>query len=288
MENVIVSNQKEFNRLKENFRREGLNKIHILADFDKTLTKAFVNGQSVPSIISILRDGNYLTLDYAKKAQGLYDKYHPFEVDLDIEKSEKKKMMEEWWRVHFNLLIKSGLNKKDIEQVIQSPQIQFREGFLEFVDLLKRDNIPLVIISSAGLGKESISLKIEKEGKLYDNIYIISNSFNWDENGDAVSIKEPIIHGANKDETSISASPEAFKAIKTRKNVILIGDSLDDIGMVEGFNYENLIKIGFLNYFENIEIDKYISKYQEIYDIVITKDSSLVFLNYLLKEISIN
>jgi 5'-nucleotidase len=286
MKNVIIPNQKEFNRLKENFIKDGLSKIHILSDFDRTLTNAFVNGENIPSILSVLRDGSYLTPDYAQKAHELYNKYHSVEVDPNIARTEKKEIMEEWWRKHFNLLIESGLKKSDIAKIVQSEKIKFREGFSKFVDLLKKNNIPLIIMSSSGLGKESISLKLVKEGKLYDNIHIISNDFNWDKDGNAVSVKEPIIHGANKDETLINDFDEIFQSVKDRKNVILIGDSPDDVGMVEGFKYDNLLKIGFLNYLEDEKIDENLSRYKEIYDIVAVKDSSLDFLNGLLQDIS--
>jgi len=275
MENIIISDEKKFKEIEERFKEDGLNKIHILADFDKTLTKAFVDGEETPSIISVLRDGSYLTQDYAHRAQELYNKYHPIENDLNIPKEKKKRLMAEWWIAHFELLIKSGLNKKDIERVIKSNKIQFREGFLEFMDFLRENNIPLVIISSAGLGRESISQKLEQEKKFYDNIYIISNSFEWDESGKAIAIKQPIVHCANKDETLVQDFPDIFRAIKDRRNVILLGDSLDDIGMIGGLDYDNLIKIGFLNNRERNREDAYRSNY----DVLILDDSSLDFIN---------
>jgi 5'-nucleotidase len=254
--------------------------MHVLADFDRTLTKAFVNGKNIPSLISILRDGNYLTLDYAKKANDLYTKYHPIEIDPLVPDEEKKRMMHEWWTTHFDLLIKSGLNKKDLIGVVNDGKVKFREEFLEFIGFFKMYSIPLVILSSSGLGGDTISMILKKEGKLYDNIYIISNSYKWDENGNAISVKQPIIHVMNKDETAIRDYP-FFGVIKDRKNVLLLGDSLGDINMVKGFEYDNLIKIGFLN--ENMEEN--LESYKRNYDIVILNDSSLKYVNNLLREL---
>jgi len=121
---------------------------------------------------------------------------------------------------------------------------------------------------------------LEKEKKLYPNVYIISNSFKWDEKGRAIGVKKPIIHSMNKDETVIKNFP-FYKKLMKRKNVILLGDNLEDIGMIEGFDYDNLIRIGFLN--ENIEIN--LNEYKKTYDILILHDSSLNFINALLKEI---
>lgn len=282
MENVIIPNEERFKETERRFQEGGLSKVHVLADFDKTLTRAFVDGKEVPSVISILRDGSFLTPDYASKAQALYDKYHPLENDKTISEEEKKRLMAEWWTTHFELLIQSGLNKKDIERVVKSGRIKFRDGFSELADFLRDSNIPLVIMSSAGLGVESISQRLEQEGKLSDNIHIISNAFEWDKDGRAVSVRQPIVHGSNKDETLVQSFPDIFKTIKDRKNVILLGDNLDDVGMVDGFDYDNLVRVGFFN----SKTKEGEEAYKSVYDVLVTNDSSLDFVNRFLRQIS--
>lgn len=279
-ENIVIPKPEELEKLKKSISQGGSEKLHVLADFDRTLTTAFVDGKSTPSIISILRNGDYLTSDYAAKARALYDQYHPIEINPKISLEEKKKAMREWWTTHFELLIKSGLNKKDLEKVIKSDQVRLREGAAEFIDFLNAKNIPLVIMSSSGLGGDVIEMFLKRKNKLHDNVHIVSNSYEWDENGSAIFVKEPIIHGMNKDETAIKNFP-VFDVIKDRKNVILLGDSLGDVGMIEGFNYANLIKIGFLN--ENIKEN--LDQYKKNYDVLILNDSPMGYVNELLKEI---
>lgn len=280
MENILIPNPEKLKELKQAIAEGGVEKLHILADFDRTLTTAFVDGRSIPSLISVLREGNYLGSDYASKAFEMYDRYHPIEIDPNISLEEKKKAMHDWWVEHFDLLIKCGLNKKDIESVIKSGKVKFREGFSEFSDFLKGNNIPLVIMSSSGLGHDAISMYLENEGCLHKNVHIISNTLEWDKDGNAVGVKQPIIHTLNKYETSVKDFP-VFEQIKERKNVLLLGDSLDDVGMVEGFDYDNLIKVGFLNEKpeENLE------HYKHNFDAVILNDSSLNFVNKTLKDI---
>lgn len=251
-----------------------------MADFDRTLTKAFIDGQSTPSLISILRDGNYLTPDYAEKAQDLYRKYHPIEVDPEISPADKKKAMEEWWLTHFDLLIKSGLNKKDLERIVESGKIMLRVGAPEIFDFLYNSKIPLVIMSSSGLGGDVIRMYLTREGLMSDNIHIISNTYEWDADGFAAAVKKPIIHAMNKDETLVKDFPRIFEAVKDRKNVLLLGDSPGDVGMIEGFDYNVLIKIGFLN--ENVA--ESLKQYQNIYDTIILNDSSMDYINILLSE----
>ena len=280
MENIIISDPERLKRLKLAISKGGAEKLHILADFDRTLTTAFVDGKGVHSLVSILYNENYLSPDYRKKAQALHQKYYPIEIDPKISKEKKKKAMIEWWTKHFALLIKSGLNKNDLKDIIDSDRVRLRQGCAELIDFLKRRNIPLVIMSASGVGIDPIAMFLEKEEKMYDNIHIISNYYEWDENGNAVGVKEPIIHSLNKDETAIQNFP-AFEEVKSRKNVILLGDILEDIGMVEGFDYDNLIKIGFLNE----KIEESLEGYKRKYDVVILNDSSMDYVNQLLKEI---
>jgi len=279
-ENIIISKPELFEKIKHNFKLSGANKFHVVADFDRTLTQAFVNGEKIPSLMYLLREENILGDTYTKRAQEYYEKYYPIELDPNYPIEKKKKMMQEWWEKIFDLLIESKLNIKDIERVIKNDHLQLRGGTTQFLNFLKEKNIPLIIISSNGLGDESISAYLENRGKLYKNIHIVSNSFEWDNEGYAKGIKKPIIHVMNKDETSLSEFP-FFREIKDRKNVLLLGDSLGDVGMVSGFKYKNLIKVGFLNE----EIDKNLEKYKENFDVVILNDSDMSYVNEMMKEI---
>lgn len=279
--NFLISNPQNLKKTIQKFSVSGAKKLHVLTNFHPTLTKAYVNGKNIPSLISVLRDENYLTLKYAESAHALYQKYHSIEINPKISVKIKTQKMEEWWRAHFKLLINSGLTKKIIKEAMQSSSIQFREGFDEFTDLLKAHNIPLVIMSSNGLGIDSIKMCLERKKKLYDNIHIISNSYKWNNEGKAIDINKPIIHSMNKNATLIRDFPKIFQAVQNRKNVILMGDSLSDIGMIQGFNYDQLIKIGFLN--ENIKQN--LSYYRKNYDVLILNDSTLESVNTLLKKI---
>ena len=278
--NKIISIEKELKEKIKEIKKQGKEKFHVLADFDRTLTKAFVDGEKTPSVISELRRGDYISKDYAQRAQALFEKYHPIEIDPNIPLEEKKEKMHEWWSSHFNLLIKSGLNKKHLEQIIENGKIQFRKGSLEFFDFLHEKKIPLVIMSSGGLGGDSITMFLEKYGRLYDNVHVISNIYEWDSEGNAVSVKDPIIHTMNKDETIVRKYP-IFKEIKDRKNVLLLGDSLGDLGMIKGFDYNTLIKIGFLN----DKVEKYLPKYRQDFDVVLLNDTNMKYVNGLLGEI---
>ena len=64
-------------------------------------------------------------------------------------------------------------------------------------------------------------------------------------------------------------------------NILLLGDSTGDPHMADAFEEEhslNIVKIGFLNCRE----EELLARYQELYDIVLTGDSSLDVVNTLL------
>lgn len=279
--NIIIPDREKLEKIKKLIAKDGAEKLHVLADFDKTLTKAFVDGKGIVSLISILRDGNYLTPDYTEKAHALYNKYHAIEIDPNISRSEKEKKMHEWWTAHFNLLIKSGLNKRDIKKAVESGKVRLRDGFDEFLQILHSFGIPLVILSASGMGTEAISMYLEKEREGYDNIYIVSNVFDWDKDGNAIGVRQPIIHSHNKFESAIK-NLSFYEKIKERKNILLLGDSIEDANMVKGFDYDNLIKVGFLN--EDVENN--IKKNKKSYDAIILNDGSMGYVNDLLKELT--
>jgi HAD superfamily hydrolase (TIGR01544 family) len=276
---LLISNTQEVERKLDQMKKDGLKNLQILTDFDKTLTKAIVDGKPVPSVMGMLRNGNYISPEYAQAATALSNKYHPIEIDLSIPEIERRKAMESWWSEHFALLIRSGLNKKHLEQMVSDSRFQFREGALEMIDYLHKNQVPLVIISSSGLG-ETIPMLLEKHGRLYNNIHVITNQYRWDKDGRAVGMKGPLIHVMNKDESALKTLP-VFSTIAHRRNIILLGDGIGDLKMIGDLDYKTLLNVGFLD--ENIDANRPI--YEKGFDIVLEKYENFSYLNKQLEEI---
>lgn len=72
----------------------------------------------------------------------------------------------------------------------------------------------------------------------------------------------------NKDETMVKDFPEIFEAVKNRKNVILLGDNIEDVAMIDGFEYENVEG--------NLEL------YKNNFDVIVINDGSFEFINNLI------
>jgi len=280
MTEILIPNPQDFDQKLKKIITWWPDLFHVIADFDRTLTKAFIDGKQNTSLVSVIQEQWYLWIDFTEQSRKNFDKYHPIEIDPNVSLEEKKKAMTERWKVQFELIIKSWLSRDIIKDVIMNEKISFRSWYEDFFDMLYKSNIPLIILSASGLGYDSIYYAFEKIHKLYANIDIISNTFIRDEAGKAIAVREPIVHSFNKDETVVKDLP-IYQEVKDRKNIILLGDSLGDVGMADGFDYETIIKIWFLNHDtpENRE------KYQEAFDLLILNDGPLDEVNKLLRSI---
>lgn len=275
---IVIVDEKALGKKVIGFKRKGSSGIHILADFDRTLTYGLdKDGRNrTPTVVSQLRsDEKYLGRAYKEEAERLFDLYHPIEINPNIPLDEKRQKMHEWWSKHFDWIAKNGLTKKIIEQVVKERPLRFRKGALEFMEMLNEHEIPLVIMSAAP--GDMLAEYLEQNGLMFPNVYIISNRYKFNSQGKAIAIQEPIIHTFNKTEVSLEEYP-IYSHIRNRRNVLLLGDSVGDIGMVEGFPYSHLIKIGFLNE----EVEQSLPSFKKSYDVVLLGDQDFGYVNSLL------
>ncbi len=278
MEKVYISNKKSFQEKIKEIKKQGINKLHVVSDFDRTLSRSFLNGKKIPSISALIREGNYLSADYSKKAFALFDKYYPIEIDESLDYDYRFNKMQEWWQEHEKLFIEFGMHRKVIDDVLKKYPKILRDGSSIFFDYLNSNNIPLLIFS-AGIGN-LIKGYLSKEGKLSSNVYILSNIFNFNEDGYATGYKNKAIHTMNKSEIKIE-NEDYKKLISKRDNVMLLGDSLGDIGMINNFNNNIVVKVGFLNE----DIENKLELYKNKFDVVIVNDGSMTYVNKILNEL---
>jgi hypothetical protein len=88
-----------------------------------------------------------------------------------------------------------------------------------------------------------------------------------------------VVHSLNKREILVKDFP-VFEQIKNRTNVLLIGDSAEDVGMVDGFPYSHLLKIGFLN-----DHPERLENHKQVFDAIITKDGGIEFVAEIVRKI---
>ncbi len=233
--------------------------ICVLLDFDKTIT-------SYNSLDSWDVAGMAADKGCEQEVDKLYNKYRPIEMEYNISYEEKYKKMEEWYNSCMDLYYKYHLNKHKLKEAVKNAGLIFREGAKEFLEYTYKNNIPVIILS-AGVGSV-IKEFLEEKNCYFDNIFLISNTFIYDENGNAFKLENSLIHTMNKTVEG-HLKGKIKEDFNKRPYKLLFGDTLEDIDMTPKKNLEETIKIGFLDEaFENLSI------YKENFDIVLTKEDA--------------
>ena len=270
MENIVISNP-NFEKIKNKIINEWSENLIIFSDLDFTLTKAFVDWKKIGSIISQLRDWGYISNEYSEEAKKLYATYQLILDNTLLEQSFRYSKMTEWRTKHFELLIECGLDKSLMDKVIQERPLYFRDGFSQLVKNLEMKDIPLVIISASVW--YMIQRYMEINNFMTRNTHIVANFFEYNSNWKVTSVKDPIVHSLNKDATVLH---DFYTLDHPRKNIILLGDTIWDVDMVNGYSYKNILKIGFCNDKNNIE------EYKKYFDVLVLNDGDLDFINNIL------
>ncbi|KAI4351235.1 hypothetical protein L6164_005611 [Bauhinia variegata] len=261
-------------------RLAGPQKLQVIADFDATLTKFWVNGSRGQSSHGLLQQGNP---EYDAKREQLYHYYHPLEFSPTIPLEEKTKLMEEWWGKTHTLLIEGGLTYESIRQSVANSSIAFRDGVIELFEFLEERDIP-VLIFSAGLADIIEEVLRQKLHRSFKNVKIVSNRMVFDNNSRLISFKGKLIHSLNKNEHALDMAAPVHEqlgdtdvpsddnaSVKKRTNVLLLGDHTGDLGMSDGLNYETRVSVGFLNH----NIENSLECYQKAFDVVYMNDAPM-------------
>ena len=218
---LTLRNQKQFFLKLDSFIKEGVDKIHLLLDFDRTLTKSQNDlGENVTTW-EILKD--HLPSKAQKEYQQFYKKYRALEIGNKMTVSDAVK----WWKRILNLFQKNKLKWSDITNDVEK-RMPIRPYTKELFQICERKNIPTVIIS-AGI-QDIIELWCQKF-EINPTIILSTNLTFSSEDYMTGWRKDSLIHILNKKEKGY----QEIKKIKSKRpNTILIGDSLDDAYMVEG------------------------------------------------------
>ena len=106
------------------WRLRSVDRLVIVADFDRTITSAFVTaGVAGSTIHGILEACSTLSSEYRAKAQALLDKYHPIEFSATLSREEKLPLMQEWYRQSHALLLEESISEETIRQATLQPQL---------------------------------------------------------------------------------------------------------------------------------------------------------------------
>ena len=278
MNNIHIKNQNSLSQKIVKITKDGFDSLHIISDFDRTLTKGIIAGKKTHSTYQLIRNSGLLTPEYTEKGNALFDKYYPFEISQEITEKERNQKMQEWWDAHYTLMQEHSITLEVINTIAKNQEIQLRDGAMGLFSTLHQNSIPLLIFS-AGLGNVIESF-LNHQKLLTPNVHLVTNYFQFDSSGKVTGIQKPFIHVHNKKEYAIKDSPYCQEIIN-RKNVILLGDSLGDLGMTEGIEHDTILRIGFLNNHQESLLPTYLDNF----DVVITGDGTFDYINNILTQL---
>ncbi|KAF7648658.1 hypothetical protein LDENG_00153570 [Lucifuga dentata] len=273
---VCMRDPQKVQEILQSMVKSGSNTLQVISDFDMTLTRFAYNGKRCPTCHNILDNSKLISNDCKEKLKELLNMYYPIEIDSSRSIEEKLPLMVDWWTKAHELLVQQKIKKDLLAMVVRESDAMLREGYQLFFDHLHEHSIPLLIFS-AGIG-DILEEVIRQAGVFHPNVNVFSNYMDFDETGVLKAFKGELIHIYNKREGALLNTGH-FQELRTRPNVLLLGDSLGDLTMADGVqDMENILKIGFLN--DKVEERK--QSYLNSYDIVLVKDETMDVPNALL------
>ncbi|XP_078616076.1 7-methylguanosine phosphate-specific 5'-nucleotidase A-like [Branchiostoma floridae x Branchiostoma japonicum] len=256
----------------------GREKLQVISDFDHTLSRSTYDGVRCPMTHDLVKDSRFISESNQKKMCEIWQYYYPKEISTTLPLQEKIPLMVEFWNKIHDIFIASDLSQEAVRTIVQERDTRFRDACDVFTSLLHKNDIPLLVFS-AGLG-DVIHELFEKHGLTIPNCHVVSNFMTFDDAGKVVGFCDPLIHICNKNRSVLPDDTYSLKQ-QERTNVILLGDSLNDLQMADGVpNVDQILTIGFLS--RHVER---LQDFTEAFDIVLVQDETMHVANAILGKI---
>lgn len=257
----------------EQFQEDGPKGLLVVSDWDRTLTRSTAEDGTDQSSCSVIANSGLLGPAFSRRYQELFDRYRSIERAPEISEGDKSRHLRRWWSLQFDLLLDFKLNKRTIRRIVRENRPHLRDGAGLFFKTLRERRIPLIILS-AGIS-EIIEARLAEEGQSTDNFTIIANTLAFDADGTAVAYRTPLIHSLNKHARRVDFPPE----MAGRRNLLLLGDTLEDSRMAENISHSRLLSFAFPADAEHLQ------EYRSAYDVVLAPETSLEPVNAVLADI---
>lgn len=204
----------------QTFAAVGAQALHVVSDFDLTLTSGKVPGQNL---------GTWDVMDELMPPEGvqkhteIYQSFRPIEIAGKL----TPEIALEKWSETLDLITGYRMNMREVEAAFLAVA-QLRDGAKDVFDVCQTEQIPTVVLSS-GI-RNVITLMAEYYGIQPD--FILSNDLTTSADGDVTGWEsDSLIHMLNKNERG---HQELAMLRAKRPNVLLLGDVPDDTKMVMG------------------------------------------------------
>lgn len=247
------------------------NNFFVMIDFDRTLTTADSLGSW-----NILENPKFMDPNFQAASLKLVEKYYPYELDYSLDANTKSRYMDEWFKKNMDLFFQYNLTYSILLNCVKDSKTKLRDGSKSFLKRLYDENIPVVILS-AGISnviKEFLKLN----DCLFSNIHIISNFIEF-EDDKMLPFSSSMIHSSNK---SIDRLPiNLRKQLEQKEHILLFGDLIEDLNMINKEDLSRSISFGFLENNEKENLEHYLKSF----DVVLTDNSSFDIVQELIRPI---
>eukprot|EP00924_Labyrinthula_sp_SR-Ha-C_P010968 snap_masked-scaffold_33-processed-gene-1.16-mRNA-1 protein AED:0.24 eAED:0.28 QI:0/0/0/0.5/1/1/2/0/288 len=267
-------NKRRFQEKISKLKKDGFSNLHIITDFDMTLT----HGESTHEII--VQCPSFST-EFRNASRKLFEKYYPIEFSHILTKEEKIPHMLKWYAGNNELILKSKMTNDELGSAVRSSSARFRPKVDTFFEYCNRCKIP-VLIFSAGFANIIQVMMNDVPSFDKDMVKIVGNYVHFGFDGKAESFSEPPIHMFNKNESVAlkTVDKKYVENIKKRSNAILLGDGVGDIHMADGLHaHDVVLKIGFFTHHGEKDSEKKFEKYKEVFDILFLVNTIVSYKN---------
>lgn len=198
-----------------------------------------------------------------------------------------------WWETAHNALVKHGLTRNGIAAAVREARTAMRAGVEDLVSGCREHAVPLVVVS-AGITDVIDALMVRHVGEEHWPVprppldvspnaslppLVVHANTGVYEGGQLVAFEpSPPIHWLNK---ILTTKPLASELGFGSKVIVLLGDSVKDVTMVEGLAEADVplavLRIGFLNTTQesnSVELKEHMA----VFDAVICGDGPMTFL----------
>lgn len=178
----------------------------------------------------------------------LYKKYYPMEQDVSIPREEKLVHLDNWWRSDMTAFTKAGFTRRDFAKMTEESELLMRHGTKQLFRTCIGASVPVLIVSGGihEIVEHSLRLLEAQDAAACDDfsrVRILSNQFKYDAAGRVDGYQTPLIHSGNKDRILYDEASDA----RLRRNIIVMGDIIEDAHMVRDSEHGSILRVGILN-----------------------------------------
>lgn len=261
----------------------GLEHVHVVSDFDRTLTQFEHQGRRVDSCHGVIDSSPLLGDAFRAHIKSIFDKYYPLEISPSLSHDERERYMVEWWTQAHSAYFEYGLREHMLPDMLGTSNITLRAHADRVIKGLRHHRVPLFVLSAGIANVIELFLDRHAARPADAPVDIVANRMVFGNDGHLAGFDGQLIHSLNKTGHLLSLDTRTRARLEQhrhRTHAIILGDNLSDVKMAHGLPVNDVVSVGFLN----DRVDDRLEDYARNFDIVITHDGSMRVVEQLIEH----